>query len=93
MPHQSDITQGALSVRRLTAALLLLTLAGSFAIGKETQTLKERLSDRASDEQRVNNCRAPTEGRGTAPRSDCPAESDWSMPEAAAGAFAAPKAQ
>jgi hypothetical protein len=40
--------------------------------GKEAETLKERLSDKASDEQRVDNCNVPPEKRGTKPRpADC----------------------
>jgi hypothetical protein len=39
------------------------------------ETLKERLSDKASDEQRVNNCKVPKERRGTKPRPEgCPAD-------------------
>ncbi|MBV8651137.1 MAG: hypothetical protein JO255_06685, partial [Alphaproteobacteria bacterium] len=34
----------------------------------EVKTLKERLSDKASDEQRVDNCRVPPDQRGTTPR-------------------------
>lgn len=36
------------------------------------KSAKERLSDKASDEQRVDNCRVPPEKRGTKPRPDCP---------------------
>jgi hypothetical protein len=43
-------------------------------MAQETQTLKERLSNKASDEQRVDNCRVPIERRGTMPRLDCPEE-------------------
>jgi hypothetical protein len=39
----------------------------------EAETLKERLSDKASDEQRVDNCRVAAERRGAAPRPDCAA--------------------
>jgi hypothetical protein len=39
---------------------------------QEAQTLKERLSDKASDAQRVDNCHVPPERRGTLPRPDCP---------------------
>jgi hypothetical protein len=36
------------------------------------KTGKERLSDKASDEQRVDNCKVPLERQGTKPRpSDC----------------------
>jgi hypothetical protein len=37
------------------------------------KTGKERLSDKASDEQRVDNCKVPPERQGTKARpSDCP---------------------
>jgi CO/xanthine dehydrogenase Mo-binding subunit len=37
-----------------------------------TETLKERLNDKASDEQRVNNCKVPKERRDAKPRpEDC----------------------
>ena len=36
----------------------------------EVETLKERLSDKASDEQRVDNCNVPPEKRGTKKRPD-----------------------
>jgi hypothetical protein len=42
------------------------------ASGDAAKSAKERLSDKASDEQRVNNCRVPLEKRGTKPRPDCP---------------------
>lgn len=35
---------------------------------KADETLKERLSDKASDEQRVDNCKVPLDRRGTTPR-------------------------
>jgi hypothetical protein len=75
----------------LAAALLLLTVGGPFAIAQEAQTLKERLSDKASDNQRVDNCRVPAERRGTASRPDCPAELNQLTPAAEVGARAAPK--
>ncbi len=66
------------------AALLLLFLAQSTAGGAAeepsaaagahaaaSETLKERLSDKASDEQRVDNCRVPKPLRGTKLRPDC----------------------
>jgi hypothetical protein len=34
-------------------------------------TLKERLSDKASDEQRVDDCRVPLDRRGARKRPDC----------------------
>ena len=51
------------------AALLVMATA---APAQETRTLKERLSDKASDSQRVDNCRVPIERRGSIPRPDCP---------------------
>lgn len=39
----------------------------------EALTLKERLSDKASDDQRIDNCRVPLERRGTKPRPECTA--------------------
>ena len=38
--------------------------------GEKTQTLKERLSDKASDEQRVDDCKVPVDRRGSKPRPD-----------------------
>jgi hypothetical protein len=35
-----------------------------------TQTLKERLGDKATDEQRIDNCKVPVERRGTKVRPD-----------------------
>jgi len=42
------------------------------ASAQEAQTLKERLSDKASDAQRVDNCHVPPERRGAQRRPDCP---------------------
>jgi hypothetical protein len=42
----------------------------------EPKTLKERLSDKASDEQRVDNCMVPLKRRGMTPRPDCPRHPD-----------------
>ena len=55
------------------------------AIAQEAQTLKERLSDKASDAQRVDNCHVPPEHRGALPRPDCakkprPATADSKAP-------------
>jgi len=37
---------------------------------REVKTLKERLGDKASDEQRVDNCKVPADRRGSKPRPD-----------------------
>jgi hypothetical protein len=50
------------------------------AMAEEGQTLKERLSDKASDTQRVDNCHVPAERRGPMPRPDCPDSSQISKP-------------
>jgi hypothetical protein len=60
--------------------LLLLTLAGlvsaplTITFAGESKTSKERLSDKASDNQRVDNCRVPLKLRGSTPRPDCEPE-------------------
>jgi hypothetical protein len=57
------------------AALLLAhpAQAQSADPAGEVKTLKERLSDKASDEQRVDNCRVPKEQQGATKRPGCPA--------------------
>src|SRR5690606_15246438 len=52
-------------------ALMLSTFASGAAMAAEMMTAKERLSDKASDEQRVDNCGVPLERRGPVPRPDC----------------------
>jgi len=55
----------------VAAVLAGYTPSSSAAAGKD-DTLKERLSDKASDEQRVNDCKVPLEKRGPTVRpSDC----------------------
>jgi hypothetical protein len=67
--------------------LLALTLAVSLGqlpriAAEEAHTLKERLSDKASDDQRVDNCHVPMERRGPKPRPDCPEEPQSPSPAA-----------
>ncbi len=62
--------------RSWVACLALLlgsvaTYAGVRAQPPEPQTLKERLSDKSSDLQRMDNCKVPLERRGSMPRPDC----------------------
>ena len=52
------------------------------ALAQEAQTLKERLSDKASDAQRVDNCHVPPERRGALPRPDCPKKPPPAISEA-----------
>jgi len=47
-------------------------IAMTSAMAQEAQTLKERLSDKASDAQRVDNCHVPPDRRGAKSRPDCP---------------------
>ncbi len=70
-PHQSDLSQGALSDATHIGLGCAIVLAAPSAIAQEPRTLKERLSDKASDAQRVDNCHVPPERRGTLPRPDC----------------------
>jgi hypothetical protein len=68
-----------------TAALVLLACAGhaiSTAPAAELKTLKERLSDKASDNQRVNNCGVPLDRQGPVPRPGCPGETAAPAPAA-----------
>jgi hypothetical protein len=59
-------------MRRLLLVLSCATaLSAVPVLAQEAQTLKERLSDKASDAQRVDNCHVPPERRGPVPRSDC----------------------
>ncbi len=46
----------------------------------EAKTAKERLVDKASDEQRVNNCGVPPERQGPVVRPGCPARETASVP-------------
>jgi hypothetical protein len=70
---------------------LLMQMPGG-AAAQEEQTLKERLSDKASDNQRVDNCRVPVERRGSVPRPDCAAQPHLPATVVEGGA-GAPKAQ
>lgn len=61
----------------LVCAAILGCLAptASLAADPAARTGKERLSDKASDEQRVNDCKVPPERRGRSVRSpDCTAD-------------------
>ena len=76
-------------MKRLAAGVLSLAIAGSSAMAQEAQTLKERLSDKASDDQRVDNCHVPVERRGTSLRPDCPDEPPLPIPPTEAATPAA----
>jgi hypothetical protein len=59
------------SMRVVILALALVTWAAA-GMAEPAKTSKERLSDKASDEQRVDDCRVPPARRGAATRPDCP---------------------
>jgi hypothetical protein len=65
-------------------ALLLVPPATSSPSAAEVKTSKERLSNKAADEQRVDNCRVPVDRRGAVPRPDCAGE-PHSLPSAEPG--------
>ena len=58
-------------MQKMLALSCAVILVLSSAMAQEAQTLKERLSDKASDAQRVDNCHVAPERRGALPRSDC----------------------
>lgn len=58
------------SARAQDAAPARMPNASHDAPTMRTQTLKERLGDKASDEQRVDNCKVPAERRGIKVRPD-----------------------
>ncbi len=71
------MTPGKILLRGLVAIALLCHVASAQAQDGEKrappasatgQTLKERLSDKASDEQRVDNCKVPLDRRGATSR-------------------------
>ncbi len=71
-------------MRKVLALSCALFVSMPAAIAQEAQTLKERLSDKASDAQRVDNCHVPPERRGALRRPDCPEEPPSTTSEAKA---------
>jgi len=74
MPGTTALT--LLVIAQLSAASPPAATPAPRAAAPEVETLKERLSDKASDEQRVDNCRVAPERRGDKPRPDCPVSSE-----------------
>jgi hypothetical protein len=70
MPRSQPPLPGRRFLCLVGAMFVGLTL-GPVTRAEEALTLKERLSDKASDEQRIDNCRVPLERRGTRPRPGC----------------------
>jgi hypothetical protein len=66
-------------VRSLALALMILASAGT-ATAEQAKTSKERLSDKAADDQRVDNCGVPPERRGPVARPDCPGKPTPAVP-------------
>ena len=48
--------------------VLAVLMVGLLWPAHAQETLKERLADKASDEQRVDNCKVPAQRRGSKPR-------------------------
>jgi hypothetical protein len=70
-------------MRRIPAASCIIMLVSILvppaahaqqAATPQVKTSKERLSRKADDEQRIDNCRVPAELRGPTPRPGCPGE-------------------
>ena len=73
MPRSRSLAAGRHRQRYLCMLVVMfagLTL-GPVTRAEEVLTLKERLSDKASDEQRIDNCRVPPERRGAKLRPEC----------------------
>lgn len=79
------MAMGRAAALALALSVFLAQLPG-IATAQEAQTLKERLSDKATDDQRVDNCRVPPERRGSVPRPDCPADAVRPTPAVKTGA-------
>lgn len=58
----------------VSVVVLGLMLGLDLLEAQEAKTLKERLSDKASDEQRLDNCGVPEAKRGPVPRPGCAAK-------------------
>jgi hypothetical protein len=68
---------------KILLSIVIMSMASGYAradenasapdTSSEPKTLKERLGDKASDDQRVDNCKVPVGQRGSKPRPDtCP---------------------
>lgn len=57
-------------MRMVILAFVIFCFAGA-ALAESVKTSKERLSDKASDEQRLDNCHVPPARRGPVARPDC----------------------
>ena len=58
----------------MVSILVPPTARAQQAATAQVKTSKERLSRKADDEQRIDNCRVPAELRGPTPRPGCPDE-------------------
>jgi len=70
--HRLSKRLGALALLLLGLGIGSGLLQAQEASSDALKSAKERFSDKASDEQRVDNCRVPLERRGSKPRPDCP---------------------
>jgi hypothetical protein len=71
---------------RIPAFALIAIACTGIAMAEPVKTMKERLSDKAADEQRVDNCKVPPERRGTRIRPNCPDKAAPAAPESAGSA-------
>jgi hypothetical protein len=56
---------------RITLAALAMATFVTAGSAESVKTSKERLSDKGSDEQRIDDCRVPSDRRGPVARPDC----------------------
>jgi len=62
--HARDLLALMLSAGIVTGSACVASAEASGAAALAAMTGKERLSDKASDEQRIDNCKVPPERRG-----------------------------
>ncbi|MBN3754413.1 hypothetical protein G3N95_15795 [Paraburkholderia sp. Tr-20389] len=70
MPSAFAIVRVFAALAVMCGAVSPLAAAQGDAAASEPKTLKERLGDKASDDQRVDNCKVPVAERGSKVRPD-----------------------
>jgi hypothetical protein len=66
-----DSSERTIMPNARAALALMLLVCGTAAMAQPAKTAKERLTDKAADEQRVDNCGVAPERRGPTPRPGC----------------------
>jgi hypothetical protein len=69
--EDGEFSEAGMRYRILPFVLAAALLGGPALADGPAKSAKERLSDKASDEQRVDNCKVPPDRRGPKPRPDC----------------------